>query len=507
MHDYKQCLCVNKTISNKDNYTSLFPLPENQTPPFLFTFQSNKFSEHTRPGDAQAPLWDYSYRNGIHPRQQAVFNACIALVGVCGLIQPILTASIISWMLLVSFSALILFRLMMVLTAIALQRFHHPPDAAFCDKGDLPTFTILIAAYQEASMMEQLARALDAISWPQDKLEILILMEADDHETQAAAQAAAFSDAVRLITVPPDGPRTKPNALNHGLNLAGGKYVTVYDVEDVPHPNQLWHAHSAFERSSAQTVCVQAPLVAVNERASWLAAHWALEYDVQFGLLLPSLSRHGLPILLGGTSNHFRRATLLAAGGWDAWNVTEDADLGVRLARAGLTVKTIQTPTFESAPTRFDIWCAQRSRWLKGFLQTWLVLMRNPARSLRQMGPVRFLAAQLSLGGAILAPLAQIPCVCLMVLALWSGHLEVGRAGLTLFFAGLGVGLMGDVAAPGKWSAPRLFAIATRPLYWPLHSVAAYRALWELAKKPFFWAKTPHQPHDVEPGSFYSTGS
>lgn len=355
--------------------------------------------------------------------------------------------------------------------------------------------------------MDQLASALTAIVWPKDQLEIFILMEADDPETLHAARRAGFPDTTQFIAVPPGGPRTKPNALNHGLALARGKYVSVFDVEDVPHPDQLLDVYAAFQRASEQVVCVQAPLVAANGRASWLAAQWALEYDVQFGLLLPSLSKFGLPILLGGTSNHFRRDALLALGGWDAWNVTEDADVGMRLARTGLGIETIATPTLESAPTRFDIWCAQRSRWLKGFLQTWLVLMRTPLKTIRHMGFVRFLVMQLSLGGAILTPLVCAPCAFLLALAVWSGHLEIGRAGLGLFFAGLCVGLLGDLAAPGKWSWSRFLAIVTRAIYWPLHSVAAFRAVWELAKKPFFWAKTPHHPYDVEPRSFFSIGS
>jgi cellulose synthase/poly-beta-1,6-N-acetylglucosamine synthase-like glycosyltransferase len=454
-----------------------------------------------------APLETYSFRTGIQPRQLALINIGVAAIGSLGILQPVLTALALSCVFLTLFSALILFRLVLVLTGLGLRLLPSPPHVPSALAEDLPTYSILVAAYEEAGMMRQLADALDAVSWPNDKLEVFLLLEADDPETLQAAQTAGFSDSTRLIIVPPGGPKTKPNALNHGLALARGTYVTVYDVEDLPHPDQLLQSYALFENAPDHTVCVQAPLVAVNGGSNWIAAQWALEYDVQFGLLLPSLSLHDMPILLGGTSNHFCRETLLAAGGWDAWNVTEDADLGIRLARAGLKIETIPAPTFESAPTEFGVWYAQRSRWLKGYLQTWLVLMRDPATTLRQMGLVRFLVTQLTLGGAILAPLVHAPCAALVALAVWSGHLEIGRVGLGLLFAGLGVGLLGDLFAPGKWSWTRLLAIATRPLYWPLHSLAAYRALWELANKPFFWAKTPHHPHDAEPRTFYSIGS
>jgi hypothetical protein len=365
----------------------------------------------------------------------------------------------------------------------------------------------MVAAYHEASMMAQLAEALNKLAWPADRVEFFILLEADDPDTVEAAKSADFPRATRVIVVPPGGPKTKPNALNYGLTLARGDIVTVYDVEDQPHPDQLRAVCHAFQHAPASIVCVQAPLIACNEKVSWLAAQWGLEYHVQFGLLIPSLSIYRMPVLLGGTSNHIRRDALLALGGWDAWNVTEDADLGMRMARAGLLTQSMRTPTFETAPTRFRIWWAQRSRWLKGFLQTWLVLMRDPRKTCHQMGGVRFFLVQATLGGAVLTPLAQAPCSALVALAFWSGQLKVGFAGLCLLVAGLTVGLISDVLAPGKWSWMRLIAIVTRPFYWLLHSLAAYRALWELAKHPFFWAKTPHRPHDAEPPLFSLIGS
>lgn len=372
---------------------------------------------------------------------------------------------------------------------------------------DLPVYSILVPAYQEANIMDQLATALRAINWPADKLDIQILLEADDPETLRAAKAAAFSSNTRLTIVPAGGPRTKPNALNYGLLQAIGRYVTVYDAEDRPDPNQLLAAYQTFQFCGPRTVCLQAPLVGDNAAEGWLAAQWALEYDVQFGLLMRGLAIYHMPILIGGTSNHFRKDALLALGGWDAWNVTEDADLGMRIARAGLWTETIRTPTYEDAPTRFSIWLAQRSRWIKGFLQTWFVLMRNPRQTIRQMGAVPFATMQLNLGGAILAPLLHGPFFILALLALMSGSLEVGLLGWGLLSTGLMVALLSDLAAPNRWSWARLLAIVTRPFYWPLMSIAAYRAIWELANKPFFWAKTPHTPRCAEVAPSCSTGS
>ncbi len=473
----------------------------------LWRSRTRDAQTRSRPPILPAPLAEYSYRTRVPAGQRSLLNAIFAAIGIAATFQPAFTAVAISWGLFVIFSLLITTRFLLLLVGAMSRAL--PPEKRDTTKSvaDLPLASVMVAAYQEAPMMPQLASALRHIHWPAQKLEIFILLEADDGETIEAAQNARFPKSTRLIKIPPGGPRTKPNALNHGLSLARGQFVTVYDVEDTPHPDQIHAAFDEFCRAPANTVCVQAPLNAGNAAHNWITAQWALEYDVQFGLLMPGLSHYHMPILLGGTSNHIRRDALLAMGGWDAWNVTEDADLGMRLARAGLRTRMIHTPTYEMAPPRFPIWFAQRSRWLKGFVQTWLVLMRNPLKTCKQMGAIPFAIMQLTLGGAILTPLAQAPFAMLIIIALGSGHLEIGRFGLGLLVSGVTVGLIGDVLAPGKWTKIRILAVVTRPIYWPLHSLAAYRALWELAKAPFFWAKTPHQPRTAESPLSFSTGS
>ena len=222
-------------------------------------------------------------------------------------------------------------------------------------ESDLPIYSILIPAYRERTLMPQIARALHTLDWPADQLDILVLLEADDLDTIAAAEAAPFPKGTRIYRVPPGGPKTKPNALNHGLALARGAFVTIYDVEDLPDPQQLRAAYQAFKKTDPHVICLQAPLVADNATRSWLTAQWGLEYDIQFRLLLPGLAHYKMPLLLGGTSNHFRKDALLALGGWDAWNVTEGADLGMRLARASLRADKLASYTHEDAPTHAGI--------------------------------------------------------------------------------------------------------------------------------------------------------
>ncbi|MEM1086185.1 MAG: glycosyltransferase [Pseudomonadota bacterium] len=442
--------------------------------------------------------------NGLTRGQKESFGLALAGIGIAGLFYPDLVlsgAASIFWIL---FSVMILWRLALITAGLIcwIWRSH----ATVVRTDDLPVYTVMVAAYDEANVMRQLARALGALDWPADKLDILILLEEDDAKTLPAALKAGFPLGTRIITVPDGLPRTKPRALNYGLARAQGDYVCIYDVEDRPHPAQLKEAYEAFSRSGSDVVCLQAPLIGANAGKAWLAAHWSLEYAVQFRFLLPALAAIDAPIPIGGTSNHFDKKRLIAAGGWDAFNVTEDADLGLRFARLGWQVKTISNGTLEDAPTRFRDWKAQRTRWIKGFIQTWLVLMRRPTRTIKQMGVRNFVMMQLTLGGAVLAPLAHGPLFLLVVASLLIDQLSPGAAGWALLMTGWSVTLFSDLIAPGLPLKARLVAAFTRSVYWPMHSLAAWTALYEMRVKPHYWAKTPHVPSEDDTAECY-TGS
>lgn len=330
------------------------------------------------------------------------------------------------------------------------------------------------------------------LDYPADRLDLKLLIETGDEATRAALLAQVWPEGTELLVLPPGLPRTKPRALNYGLERARGTYVVVYDAEDRPDPDQLRTAARAFAVGPATLACVQAPLIGVPEHGNWLSRQWALEYAIQFGRVLPALAHYGLPIALGGTSNHFKRAKLVEAGGWDAWNVTEDADLGLRLARRGARVGVIAPPTLEAPPRRGGVWLAQRSRWLKGFLQTWLVLMRAPYTAAREMGLGGFLSMQLTLGAAILSALVHGPWALWCLACLLVPGLHLGTMGTCLMLASYTIGIATGLAAPRRDGAGAIAAALTSPVYWPLQSIAMGRALYGLWHQPHFWAKTPH---------------
>lgn len=245
-------------------------------------------------------------------------------------------------------------------------------------QGPLPRYTILCPLYREAGSVAALATALDRLDYPRELLDVVLIVEADDDATRRAVEALPAAAHRRAIFVPPSAPRTKPKALNFALLQSDGAFVAVYDAEDAPHPQQLRAALDAFAAGGDRLGAVQSPLRVDNGETSWIASQFAAEYAIQFRGILPLLAHMNAPLPLGGAGNHFRREALMDAGGWDPFNVTEDADLGYRLARRGWRIGVIAQPVFEEGPATLPAWLRQRTRWIKGHLQTWLVLMRSP---------------------------------------------------------------------------------------------------------------------------------
>lgn len=398
----------------------------------------------------------------------------------------------------------LLFRLLALLRPATQNEAQITP--ALRQDGDLPVYTILVALYREDAVVEQLMDALERLDWPKSRLDIKLVCEADDGATIAAIESTNPGPHVEVIRVPPSLPRTKPKALTYALAGARGAFVVVYDAEDRPHPQQLREAHDAFRGQPEQVACLQAPLIISNARASWLSACFALEYSGLFRCMLPALAARRLPLPLGGTSNHFRTAALRRIGAWDPYNVTEDADIGLRLHRLGYRCGVIRRQTLEDAPTSLSVWLNQRTRWYKGWLQSWLVMTRAPLATARKMGWIDYIVFQLLIGGMLLSSLTH-PLLFLsftfMAMAIQESGAEMLLSWQGILFFIDTLNIFGSYAIFVLMGRNRMISYEKRqvgkrwlaiPFYWLMLSFAAWRAVVELRTRPFVWNKTPHMP-------------
>jgi cellulose synthase/poly-beta-1,6-N-acetylglucosamine synthase-like glycosyltransferase len=372
----------------------------------------------------------------------------------------------------------------------------------------LPTYTIIAPMYREASVAAQFVAALKALDYPAAKLDIKLVLEDDDSETAAALRGAGLAPNMEIVVAPHGAPKTKPRALNVALPLARGRLLAIYDAEDRPEPDQLRVAAAAYAVAGPRVACLQARLTVDNGGDGFWAYFFAMSYASLFDVINPGLGKLGMPMPLGGTSNHFRTDLLRRAFGWDAWKVTEDADLGLRLARFGYLVETIDSATYEDAPVKFSDWLGQRTRWMKGWMQTLAVFLHTPRRAIRKMGWFQAFAALCAMTTLIAGPLFGPFYAVRLIHDLWFGDLLAPQniqrlilASLSLAIALFGVLVFVTPNLIGMrrrgLSASLLLPLA--PLYLLAMSFAAWRALWEWTRQPFVWNKTSHFPRPAAP--------
>ncbi len=465
-------------------------------------------SRRSRLHAAISGLWlarhEWSARNGAATWQIAVL-ALLAGSVIGGLVvEPDLTVGLLSAVLSLPFFCVAMLRLTSA-AELTRGRRHSSDQSTGVPTSDaaLPVYSILVPLFEEAEVVPRLVLALQALDYPAPKLDILLILESSDALTLQAVRKLHLPPWFRCVIVPARGPKTKPKALNYALNLARGAYVMVYDAEDRPDAQQLRDALRVFRRASPDLVCVQARLNIYNPRAGFFTRQFTLEYSALFDAVLPTLERLSLPIPLGGTSNHFRTSALRQVGAWDPFNVTEDADLGIRLARLGLKTATIKSTTWEEAPVSFGNWFRQRTRWLKGWTQTYVVHMRHPRELARDLGWLRFAGFQIFMGGILLSVLVHPLFYLLAAVELSRGHFFYAAG--TDFAAwlwwiaciNLAVGyaanmLVGALAVVRRGRGSLAVSALAMPIYWLLISAAGYRALWQLVRNPYLWEKTQH---------------
>ena len=436
------------------------------------------------------------------PQRAWLLGGCAALLAL-SLWRPWATAKAAVWLATLFYLLSSLYKLWLLRGSVRAAARLTVTDAelrALRDE-DCPPYSVLVPLYREPESVPSLLAALAALDYPRDRLDVQLLLEADDAETRAAVARAALPPGVSVTLVPVSFPRTKPKACNVGLNRARGRYLVIYDAEDRPEPDQLRKAVVAFARVGPDVICLQCSLNFYNPRQNLLTRWFAAEYAAWFDLSLPGLAAADAVIPLGGTSNHFVTERLREIRGWDAYNVTEDCDLGVRIYRRGYRSRMLDSTTWEEACGDLHFWIRQRTRWLKGYIQTYLVHMRRPARLWRELGWANFAHFQMLLGGIIVTFLINplFWSLALMWFLLRTEALSLLFPGL-VFIAGAGCLFLGNFAftyacAAGCYRRGYFdlvkYALLT-PLYWVLMSYSGWRAFVKFLADPFHWEKTRH---------------
>ncbi|NET71334.1 MAG: glycosyltransferase [Sphaerospermopsis sp. SIO1G2] len=447
----------------------------------------------------------YALRQSSRPRyassvwRSSVVISIVAFIAGVALLYPSLLVNICLAVMSIFFLATIMLKVCLLLVGKrARTSLQHLCDVPMIADDELPIYTVLLPLFQEASSVAGIIASIERIDYPRSKLDVKFITEADDEETIRAIKAAMLPTYIDLITVPYAAPQTKPKACNYAMHFAKGEFVGIYDAEDVPDPQQLRRSVALF-RHYPHVSCLQGQLNFYNARENWLTSCFALEYAGLFSFMLPALYRLHIPIPLGGTSNHIRCTALDDLGAWDAYNVTEDADLGICLASEGHITLPLPSVTFEEAPVSLVAWIKQRSRWIKGYLQTWSVLSRHSSLRYERLGAIGFWgihffigAASLNYiispflwGGALLWMMTPSHLVALHPFIL-AGCVAVMCSGVLMhWFSALYV--RSSLPHKVRWSA--IFAY---PLYYILHSVAGLRALYQLIMHPYYWEKTTH---------------
>jgi cellulose synthase/poly-beta-1,6-N-acetylglucosamine synthase-like glycosyltransferase len=445
-----------------------------------------------------------------HQRRWGI--AVIALFVIGCVVDLVVTMSIIVSIITLFYVAAIIYRLV-------LFRASNEPDttevvsdeeARAVPDAELPIYTVMIPAYREPEVINELIQRVTQFEYPPDRLDVKLLIEADDDVTIKAIEDAMPGDQFELVLVPAAEPRTKPKALNYGLTLARGEFVAIYDAEDEPEPLQLRRAAVTLRRLGPDVACIQAKLTYHNPMQNLITKWFTIEYALWFSFFLPGLASMNAPIPLGGTSNHFRRVALQALGAWDPYNVTEDADLGIRMFREGYTVRVLESDTYEEANSDFVNWMKQRSRWLKGYLQTYAVHLREPRELKQELGWKGLMHFTMFVGGTPILAIIN-PIFWLMTLLWFVAHpafiQEIFPA--PVYYLGLlswafGNFLLLYVTVMSCRIAKRgelLVAALLVPLYWVMMSMAAIKAVSQLIAAPNFWEKTVHGLHHNQPAT------
>lgn len=360
---------------------------------------------------------------------------------------------------------------------------------------NMPIYSILIPLYKEELKVQSIVDAMACMNYPRDKLDIKLIIEGDDTLTKRVLSLIELPSYIHVIRVPYSLPRTKPKALNYAMHYVKGELVTIFDAEDIPDPDQLLKALYAFNNLPDNVACVQAKLNFYNDKKNFLTRLFSIEYSIWFEYLLRALSLLDLPVTLGGTSNHFKIDKLKEVGYWDAYNVTEDADLGLRLYLNGYKVHLINSTTMEESPTTVSVWLAQRTRWIKGFFQTAYIFMKAK-KDLSKFNVIKIFTVYIFVGISTYSffalPWLLISLTLDINYSIYYMWLINSIFAFSYMYSIVYLVLNRDKNNFKYWSITEWLIFLCWPFYFILHTIACYRAIWEIIISPFKWNKTPH---------------
>jgi cellulose synthase/poly-beta-1,6-N-acetylglucosamine synthase-like glycosyltransferase len=437
------------------------------------------------------------------PNQKLVFGTAAVLFAISFAWKPIATIVGFNVVSILFYAAVSIYKFKLMYSALSysLELPVTDEEVLALDERTLPVYTILVPLYREAAVVGRLTGSIARLDYPKTKLDVKLIVEEDDEETIAVIRAMSLPAHFRVVVVPDQQPKTKPKACNYGLIQAEGKYVVIFDAEDRPEADQLKKVVLAFRKAEERIVCVQCKLNYFNRSQNILTRWFTSEYSNWFDLLMPGLDASDAPIPLGGTSNHFVTDKLVALGAWDPFNVTEDADLGIRLHKAGFKTAIIDSTTYEEANSDLYNWIRQRSRWVKGYIQTWLVHMRHPRELIHQLGFKGWLSFQLIIGGTFIGFLLNP--IYWTLTSFWAmtqaGLIRTLFPGFVYYAAAVGLFIGNftftyvNVAGSMRRGYYDLVKYALlSPLYWALMSIGAWKGFLQLFYRPFYWEKTVH---------------
>lgn len=464
---------------------------------------------------------EYIHHSNLHHSESAFFRlSAVQKIVIVSIFLILILGFILSWhativifvaVLTVLYFADLLFNFFLIYRSftkapevkVSAQEINSVPDSHW------PTYTIFCPLYKEWQVVPQFVSAMSKLDYPQEKLQVMLLLEEDDKQTIEEVRKMLLPKFFDVVVVPHSMPKTKPKALNYGLKHATGEFIVVYDAEDAPDPQQLKKAVLAYHKAPKNTICIQAKLNFYNPHQNVLTRVFTAEYSLWFDLVLTGLQSIQAPIPLGGTSNHFKKESLHLLKGWDSFNVTEDCDLGVRLVKMGFRTAVIDSVTYEEANSDLKNWFNQRTRWIKGYIQSYLVHMRRPKEFLRNWREreIHIITFQLIVGGKVMSmfinPFMWIITISYFVFRPIVGPTIESFYPAPVLYMGLFSLIIGNflymyyymIGCYKRGHDEIIKFVFLVPLYWLCMSIAAWRAIYEMIVKPHYWSKTKHGLH------------